>query len=333
MKKRLFALVLSIFCICLPFSGCSNKNKIRLCEVTHSIFYAPLYVAMTNGYFAEEGLSIELTNGGGADKVIAAITSKSADIGLMGPEATIYCHVGGQVDYPVVFGQLTQKDGSFLIGRTDEKADFNWSDLEGKKIIAGRKGGVPAMTLEYVLEQNGVSIVKSLFDTTVAFNATAQTFIGKTQYDYCTLFEPAASEMEASGNGYVIASVGEESGLVPYTAFSAKKKYIDKDPERIEKFLRAVVKGYEFIKNNSPEDVAPALQPHFASTTLKGIADSVKRYLEIGAWSETPVMEEESFERLQDIMSNAGELDVRADFSKVVYNDIALKFPAKADPV
>lgn len=326
MKRKTLCLLLSAFLICLPFTGCqNNKNKIRLSEVTHSIFYAPLYVAINNGYFADEGLEIELTNGGGADKVMAAITSKSVEIGLMGPEATIYCHVGGQTDYPVIFGQLTKRDGSFLVGRTDEKDTFKWPSLQGKKIIAGRKGGVPAMTLEYVLKQNSVTINPNLFDTSVAFNLTAGTFEGDKSYAYCTLFEPTASEFEAAGKGFVVASVGKESGEVPYTAFSAKKSYIDKNPETVEKFLRAIVKGYKFLRDNTPDAVAEALASQFPSTPLASISASVTRYLEIDAWSTTPVMSKASFERLQDIMVSAGELTERADYSVAVYNDIAKK--------
>ncbi len=326
MKKKLFTVLLTVLCFCMPAVACKkNDNKIRLCEVTHSIFYAPLYVAMTNGYFADEGLEIELTNGGGADAVMAAITSKSVDIGLMGPEATIYCHVGGQKDYPVIFGQLTKRDGSFLIGRTDEKDTFEWSSLQGKKIIAGRKGGVPAMTLEYVLRANDVEITTENFDTSVAFNLTAGTFEGDKSYDYCTLFEPTASEFEAAGKGYVVASVGEDSGEIPYTAFSAKKSYIEKNPERAEAFLRAVVKGYKFLRDNSSDVVAEALSPQFPGTPLESIAASITRYLEIDAWSTTPVMSKEAFDRLQDVMESAGELTERADYNVAVYNDIAKK--------
>ncbi|MDR2202488.1 MAG: ABC transporter substrate-binding protein [Clostridiales bacterium] len=330
MKRKLSALLTALLLLAVPLAACKKDGaKIRLCEVTHSIFYAPLYVAMTNGYFADEGLSVELSNGGGADAVMAAIASDSADIGLMGPEATIYCHVGGQRDYPVIFGQLTARDGSFLIGRTDEKATFAWSSLEGKKLIAGRKGGVPAMTLEYVLKNNGVSISAETFDTSVAFNLTAGTFEGDKSYDYCTLFEPVASEFEAAGKGYVIASVGEESGEVPYTAFSAKKKYIDADPARAEKFLRAVVRGYKYLRDNTPDIVAAALVPQFPDTPAASIAAAVTRYLEVGAWAATPVMGKTAFERLQDIMTAAGELTDRADYSLAVRNDIAEKVSAE----
>ena len=181
------------------------------------------------------------------------------------------------------------------------------------------------MTLEYIFRANNVEITEENFDTSVAFNLTAGTFEGDTSYDYCTLFEPTASEFEAAGKGYVVAAVGEASGEIPYTAFSAKKSYIDEKPERIEAFLRAVVKGYKFLRDNSEDVVAEALAPQFPGTSLEFIAASITRYLEIDAWSTTPVMSKEAFERLQDVMESAGELDTRADYSVAVYNDIAKK--------
>lgn len=241
-------------------------------------------------------------------------------------EVSLYCHVGGQKDYPVVFGQLTKRDGSFLFGRKDEKQTFDWSSLKGKKLIAGRTGGVPAMTLQYVLNQNGVTTTDpKLFDTSVAFNLTAPTFEGDKSYDYCTLFEPTATDLELGGKGYIVASVGKESGEVPYTAFTAKKSYVKKNTEKCEKFLKAVMKGYEFIKNSKSSDIALSLKPQFESTSLESIASAIESYLAIDAWCSSPVMEKSSFDRLQDIMENAGELSARVDFDKAVFNDIAKK--------
>ena len=324
--KKLALLLTCALCLCsLGFVGCSNGggNKIRLSEVTHSIFYAPLYVAINNGYFEDEGIEISLTNAGGADKVMTAIASKSADIGLMGPEATIYCHVEGQRDYPVIFGQLTQRDGSFLVARTEQK-DFSWSDLKGKHILAGRPGGVPAMTLQYVIENKGGLDLKELnFDTDVAFDMMVGAFEGDKSIDYCTMFEPTASDYVKAGKGYIVASVGEAAGDVPYTAFSASKSYLKENRELVKKFLSCVIKGYEFIKNNDSMTVAAALEKSFAGTSKELIASSVERYLGIDAWCHTPVMTEQSFIRLQEIMENSGNLTGRADYSVAVDNSIA----------
>lgn len=318
--------VLLIIAVPFCFVGCKKDDStttIRLSEVTHSIFYAPLYIAINNGYFKDAGIEIKLSNGGGADKVMTAITSKSADIGLMGPEATIYCHVNGQKDYPVIFGQLTQRDGSFLVGRTDEP-NFKWSDLKGKHILAGRPGGVPAMTLQYVIEKTGnLSLDDLNFDTSVAFDQMVGAFEGSTQYDYCTMFEPTASEIVAAGKGFIVASVGEASGDVPYTAFSASKSFLNNNRELVKNFLAAIVKGYEFLVNNSPETVAEALMPSFEGSNKTYIASSIKRYLDIDAWCHTPVMTKASFDKLQDIMENSNNLSSRADFSVAVDNSIA----------
>lgn len=313
--------------MCLPIIGCSNgnddKNVIRLSEVTHSIFYAPLYVAINNGYFEDYGITVKLSNGKGANNVMAAIASNSADIGLMGPEATIYCQIGGQKDYPVIFGQLTKRDGSFLVSKKEEP-DFKWSDTNGKHVLAGRKGGVPAMTLQYVMNQAGVDTSStSTFDTTVQFEYMVGAFEGSDEYDYCTMFEPTASDFVAAGKGHIVASVGESSGDVPYTAFSAKKSYIEKNTEKVTNFLRAVIKGYNYLKNNDSLTVAKSLEASFAGTPLTSIAASIESYLSIDAWNTTPVMKEADFIKLEEIMENAGELDSRADFNAVVDNTIA----------
>ncbi len=322
--KRVFLIFSCIVLATFSFCGCSEKNSktIRLSEVAHSIFYAPLYVAINNGYFADYGITIKLSNGGGADNVMTAISSKSADIGLMGPEATIYCHVGGQRDYPVIFGQLTKRDGSFLVAKEPDP-NFSWANLSGKHILAGRKGGVPAMTLQYVMNNAGVNTNTPLFDTTVEFSLMAAAFENSDEYEYCTMFEPTASEFVSARKGYIVASVGESSGEIPYTAFSAKKSYIDKNQELVTDFLRAVIKGYNFLKNNDVNTVATALAPSFAGTPLSSISASIQSYIEIDAWSTTPVMSQQAFNRLQDVMQNAGELEERADYSKIVYNDIA----------
>ena len=209
MKKLFFFFMLAVMAI-LPTSmvGCKkgDDSTIRLSEVTHSIFYAPLYVAINEGFFEEKGLKIKLSNAGGADKVMTAITSKSADIGLMGPEATVYCHVNGQKDYPIIFGQLTQRDGSFLVSKTAEP-DFDWNNLKGKRLLAGRAGGVPAMTLQYVVESKGINLSELNFDTTVAFDLMASVFESDSSVSYTTLFEPTASQFVLEGKGHIVASV------------------------------------------------------------------------------------------------------------------------------
>lgn len=330
MKKRIATFLLSLTML-FPLAACGEKDgltKIRLSEVTHSIFYAPLYIAINNGYMEEAGLSIELSNGGGADKVMTAIASNSADIGLMGPEATIYTHIEGKRDYPVIFGQLTKRDGSFLVSKKSEP-DFKWTDLENKHVLAGRAGGVPAMTLQYVVNNAGLFHGENInFDTSVAFDLMVGAFEGSDEYDYCTMFEPTASEFVAAGKGYIVASVGEASGEVPYTAFSANKSYLDKNAAVAEKFLAAVVKGYKYMCDNTPETVAKSLAPSFTGTPEASIAASVKSYLKIDAWAATPVMSEADFNRLQDIMENAGTLPTRADYSLAVDNAIAKKVSA-----
>ncbi len=325
MKRIAVLFMCVVFCL-MPFTltACNDdSNVIRLSEVTHSIFYAPLYVAINNGYFKDEGISIELSNAGGADKVMTAIASKSADIGLMGPEATIYCHVEGQRDYPVIFGQLTQRDGSFLVARSPQP-DFKWSDLKGKHVLAGRKGGVPAMTLQYVVENNGGLKLSELnFDTDVAFDMMVGAFEGDKTIDYCTMFEPTASDFVSAGKGYIVASVGEAAGDVPYTAFSASKSYIQNNRETVKKFLACVVKGYEFILGNDSITVARALAPSFTGESETLMAASIERYLSINTWCSTPAMSETAFNRLQEIMENSGNLSGRADFSVAVDNTIA----------
>ena len=305
-----------------------NLTKIRLCEVAHSIFYAPMYVAINNGYFEDEGIEIELTNGGGADKVMTAITSKSADIGLMGPEATIYCQANGQKDYPVIFGQLTKRDGSFLVAKTPQP-NFKWTDLRGKHVLAGRVGGVPAMTMQYVVNKAGLDVKTDLrFNTDVAFNMMAPVFESDDSVDYTTLFEPTASEIVVQGKGYIVASVGSESGEIPYTSFSASKSYISKNPALIESFLRAIVKGYNFIRDNSPEIVAKSVVPSFEGTSEQSATMAMKSYLAIDAWCASPVFTEDAYIKLQDVMQNAGFLETRVAYTSAVDNTYALNVMA-----
>ncbi len=303
----------------LALSSCTTDDGvIRVNEVTHSVFYAPMYLADGLGYFEEEGITIELTNGGGADATMAAVLSDGADIGFCGPEAAIYVAIGGSNDQPKVFGQLTKRDGSFLVGRSDEP-DFEWSDLEGKEILAGRKGGVPAMTFEYALKEQ---VVNATLNYDVAFNMMTAAFESGVA-DYCTMFEPTASEYEAQGKGYIVASVGQESGEVPYTCFIAKQSYIDKNPEKIEGFLRAMTKAIKYVNETDSATVAQQLVPYFDGTSVSSLEVSLDSYKAIDAWVTDMAMEESAFTRLQDIIESAGELERRVEFDEIVITDVA----------
>lgn len=322
--KRLITVVLSVALLAALVSGCGKKGEVtnvRLNEVTHSVFYAPMYVALELGLFAEEGLNVELTNGGGADKVMTAVLSGQADIGLAGPEACLYVINEGREDYAVIFAQLTKRDGSFLVGRTDE--DFAWENLRGKTIIGGRKGGMPEMTLEYVMRQNGVIPHEdAVVDTSVQFSMMAGAFTGGNG-DYVTLFEPTATEVELEGKGYVLTSIGQESGEIPYTAFFASRSYMKSNSATVQSFTNAVAKGQKWIQEHSAREIAEALAGQFPDTTLDVLTLVAQRYKDIDAWNDIPIMKQESLERLEDVMETAGELDRRVDFDKLVDNSFA----------
>ena len=324
--KKVAALVLALgmlaaLCAC---GGESDKKTIlRLNEVTHSVFYAPQYVAMSQGFFADEGLEIELTNGGGADKVMSAVISGQSDIGLAGPEACIYVYNQGKDDYPRIFAQLTKRDGSFLMGRTDES--FSWENLRGKTVIGGRAGGVPEMTLEYVLRRNGlVPQEDTVVDTSVQFNMMAGAFSGGSG-DYVTLFEPTATEMELAGKGYILCSIGAESGEIPYTAYFASQSYMAAHPDVVQGFTNAIARAQKWILSHSDREVAEAIAAQFPDTSLDVLERVTARHRAIDAWNQTPVMEQAALERLETVMETAGEL-TRAqwvDFEKLVDNSFA----------
>ena len=315
--------MLALFC----FSGCKKSSVIRLNEVTHSIFYAPLYLAINLGYMEDEGIEIELTNGGGSDVSMAALLSNSADIALLGPETLVYVVKEGSTNHPMVFGQLTKRDGSFLIGRS-APSSFNWLDLENSYVLGGREGGMPAMTLEYVLNSKGLFHQQNLtFDTSIQFDLITAAFEGG-QGDYCTMFEPAASSYVAEGKGYYIASVGEAAGDVPFTCFMATPKFMEDHPEKIQGFLRAINKAYNYMISASTKEVAEALAPSFEGTSTSLIESALKKYLEIDAWSSTPVMSQSSFNRLIDIITNAGVDVSGVKMSDVVDNSYELEILA-----
>ncbi len=325
MFKRLLTILISGVLLILPFSGCKDNDgvkTVRLNEVTHSVFYAPLYVAIENGFFEEEKLKIELTNGGGADNSMTAVLSGTADIGLMGPETVIYVYAQNKKDAPKVFGQLTQKDGSFLVSRKAEP-DFKWENLKGKEILAGRLGGVPAMTFEYVMKEEGfTNKVDYNLNYDVQFNLMTSAFISGTA-DYCTVFEPTASEYEKAGTWHVVASVGEKGGEIPYTSFIALDSYLNNNRETVLSFLKAIKKAHEFMNAHTELEVAESIVKQFPSTSINSIEASLKSYKKIEAWKANLQATESSFDRLMDIMKYSGELSEKAPFNKLVDNSLA----------
>lgn len=299
-------------------------QTIRVNEVTRSVFYAPQYVAISQGYFKEEGLNIELTTGQGADKVMTAVLAGQSDIGFAGPEAAIYVYNEGKEDYTQVFAQMTQKDGSFLVSK--EKTDkFSWQDLKGKTVIPGRKGGVPYMTFEYVLKKNGLNPQKDLvLDDSIKFDLMAGAFAGG-DAEYVTLFEPTASMTEAAGKGYVVASVGEASGEIPYTAYFAKKSYIEQNEKTIQGFTNAIYKGEKWVKEHSSKEIAEVIKDFFPDTDVEMLATAIQSYMDIDAWKSDPILKKESFDLLQTVMKEAGELEKEGDYDKIVNNSYAEK--------
>ncbi len=327
MKKIIYFLVsiviliaiISLFFIDLN-KGNDKKNleKIRVAEVAHTIFYAPQYAAISQGFFEDEGLDIELILTPGADKVTAAVLSGDVDIGFSGSEACIYVFNGGEKDYLKTFAQLTQKDGTFLVSRTKIE-NFSLDMLKGKDVIGGRKGGMPEMTFEWALRQNNIDPVKDVnIDTSVAFAAMSGAFIGG-QGDFVTLFEPNALQLEKQGLGYVVASIGELGGVVPYTSYSARTSYIKDNPEIIEKFTKAIQKGLDFVHNNDDKTVAEAIVSFFPDTSMDDLTSVVARYRGIEAWPTTTNFTEDSFYHLQDIMKAAGELDETVKYNDLIY--------------
>lgn len=320
----LFTLVLSL---CGILIGCQKNNEltpVRLNEVAHSIFYAPQYAAIELGYFEEEGIALELTNGAGADKTMTALLSGEADIGFMGSEASIYIYNEGNTDYAVNFAQLTQRAGNFLVGRTAQP-DFKWTDLKGKTVLGGRAGGMPQMVFEYILKKNGMDPATDLtIIQNINFGLTAQAFVAGTE-DYTVEFEPGATALESAGQGAVVASLGVDSGKVPYTAYSARKSFIEENPELIQSFVNALQKGMDYVNTHSAEEIAKVIQPQFAETDLATITTIVNRYKAQDTWKENLIFEQSSFELLQDILDSAGELKTRTPYDALVNTDFATK--------
>lgn len=315
----LFVIILVILFVLFPSNKDNNNNKIKVAEVTHSIFYAPQYVSISEGFFEEEGIDIELMLISGADKVTAAVLSGDVDIGFCGPEATIYVYQSGEKDYLKTFAQLTKKDGSFLVSR--EKIDnFTLEDLKEKNIIGGRKGGMPEMTFEWGLRQNGIDPKKDVnIDTSIAFAAMQGAFIGGTG-DFVTLFEPNASQVVKQGYGYIVASVGILGGEAPFTAYNARKSFIENNPKIIEGFVNAINKGLEFVRNNDSETIAKSIYDFFPDMSLNDLMTSIENYKSQDTWNQTTFLSEDSFNHLQEIMIAAGELEDKAPYYDLVDN-------------
>lgn len=344
MKKRLFSLFLAITLLAVSLTACTSKpaatdnvqttkpeeeiklTEVVLNEVAHSIFYAPMYVAIEEGYFQKEGLDLELVTGFGADKTMTAVLSGEADIGFMGAEASIYTYNEGANDFVVNFAQLTQRAGNFLVAR-EEMPDFTWEDLKGKTVLGGRKGGMPEMVFEYILKEHGIDPENDLtINQNIDFGSTAAAFAEQgAEADFTVEFEPGATTLEQEGKGYVVASLGEDSGYVPYTSFSARKSYLADHPDVIQSFVNALQKGMTYVQSHTPEEIAQTIAPQFPETDLSTITAIVTRYYEQDTWKENLIFEEDSFDLLQDILESANELEKRADYKDLVTTEFAEK--------
>lgn len=318
----LITLVIGIFYIKNQNSTDSNLQTIRLSEVTRSIFYAPQYIALSQGFFEEQGLNIELTTAQGADSVMTAVLANQSDIGFAGPEASIYVYNEGKEDYTEVFAQLTKRDGSFLVSRNNS-SNFKWTDLKGSTIIPGRRGGVPYMTLQYVLRKYNINPETDvILDDSISFDLMAGAF-SSGNADYVSLFEPTASSTEKAGKGFIVASIGKETKEMPYTAYFAKKSYINKNPDIIQKFTAAIYKAQIWIKEHSTEEIADSISKYFPDTDRALLITVLNRYKEIDVWCDTPYLSEDGFELLQTIIYEAGELKEKAPYDKIINNDFA----------
>ena len=334
MKQKCISLFLLAAMLAATLTGCGGgktsgavskaEKKVVLNEVAHSIFYAPMYVAIEEGYFAEEGIALQLNTGFGADKTMTAVLSGDADIGFMGSEASIYTYLGGTSDPVVNFAQLTQRAGNFLVSR-EPIENFSWDMLKGKAVLGGRAGGMPEMVFEYILKKNGIDPKADLsIDQSIDFGSTAAAFSGG-QGDFTVEFEPHATALEAKKDGYVVASLGTDSGYVPYTAFCAKSSYICENGDTIQAFTNALQKGMDYVNSHTPEEIAKIIQPQFAETDLDTIITIVSRYAEQDTWRDDLIFREDAFTLLQNILDEAGELNSRVPYGELVTTEFAEK--------
>ncbi len=315
-------LLVIVLAILFNFNNNDKKNTkttaITVAEVAHTIFYAPQYVALEKGYFKDEGLDVKLSLTPGADKVTAAVLSGDADIGFSGSEATVYVYNSGEKDYLRTFAQLTQKDGSFIVSRKKIE-NFTLDDLKGKTIIGGRIGGMPEMMLEWALREAGIDPKNDVnIDTSVSFAAMSGAFIGGVG-DFVSLFEPNALEIEKQGYGYVVASLGELGGVIPYTSYSARNSYLNDNPDVIKKFTKAIQKGLDFVHNNDSKTIAKVILNQFPDTSLNNLEEVITRYKNVDAWPKTTEFSEDSFNHMQDVMEKAEQLDKRVDYKDLSY--------------
>lgn len=341
-KKKLTAIVLFVFLLSTTLLyGCTKDEEpktetettpdtkkeavqeVTLNEVAHSIFYAPMYVAIENGYFEEEGLDISLVTGYGADKTMTAVLSGEADIGFMGPETTVYTYNEGANDLVVNFAQLTQRAGNFIVSR-EPVEDFKWEQLKGSYVYGGRAGGMPQMVFEYVLKKNNIDPAADLtIDQSIDFGSTAAAFSSSEEANYTVEFEPGATMLEQQNSGYVVASLGVESGYVPYTAFSARESFIEENPEVIQSFTNALQKGMNYVNEHSAEEIAAVIAPQFPETDDETISTIVGRYAEQDTWNTDLIFTEDSYSLLLDILSEAGELSDSPDYELLVNTEFA----------
>ena len=320
MKNKIIIMI-SIFILLLSSILLTTKkdnNKIKLAEVTHSIFYAPMYVAIENDYFKEEGLDIDLTLVSGADKVSASVISGDSDIGFAGLEATIYTYLGGQEDYLVNFAGLTKRDGQFIVSRTKE--DFNLNRLKGKEILVGRINGMPSLNFINALDNEHIN--KKIIDINynVDYANLSSAFISGTG-DYVNLFEPNATKLEKEGLGYIVASIGKYSGEMPYTTFFAKKTYLNNNKDTINKFKKAINKGLKFVSENDSTTIAKAIVNQFSDLSINELSLMIQRYKDNDTWLSNTNIAKESYDNLSNLLFNNKIIDNKVDYNVLVNND------------
>lgn len=328
--KKVAALVLGMVMVTFGLVGCGDKGdttadgktKVVLNEVAHSVFYAPMYVAIEEGYFAEVGIDLTLVTGFGADKTMTAVLTDEADIGFMGSESTVYTYAGGTEDYVVNFAQLTQRAGNFLVSR-EPIDDFNWKMLMGKTVLGGRAGGMPEMVFEYILVKNQIDpVTEVVIDQSIDFGSTAAAFSGG-QGDFTVEFEPHATALEQKGDGYVVASLGEDSGYVPYTSFSAKKSYLEENKETVQAFTNALQKGMDYVQSHTPAEIAAVIAPQFEEMDVETLTTIVERYYNQDTWKENLIFEKDAFDLLQNILEDSKVLEERVPYEELVTTEFA----------